>query len=984
MALTDNLVAYYKLDETSGTTAYDALGNFNGTNNGATINQTGKIGKSYDFDGINDYISNTGIFGSLSSFSFSAWINPDVVNVTQQNIFSQGTSNYPQPYDISLNQQTIRFVVGNSSQVSEISTGNIISSGNWYHIVCTYNSSTNALKIYVNNSTPTSGTNIRTFSYAGSSYLGRRADGNYFNGKIDECAIWNREITSSEVTELYNSGNGLTYPFVSIPTVTTTGVSSIGTTTATFEGNLTEIGDPNPATEMGFCYNLSGTPTISDNKLTTSPIEGSFSLAATGLASGAVYYVRAYATNIEGTTYGSQVVFYTKAEAPINFSSVEIHNRTAILSWNRSGGSERTLIRRKEGSYPISITDGTQVFFDYAETFEDSGLTADTTYYYRAWGWDLHSGYSSDYDELTITTLKEYLVETTSNNGTITRNDEGYDGYYEEGYNLILTSNPNEGFRFFYWSGEEIVYTTPLEINVTKNMSIIGNFIKPVENELIFPPYGTAISKEISGHREPIYKATMKVDTSDSFIYYMSIDGENWEEVTPNVEHTFINSGNNIRWKIVESEGLESRIYAVAIEYDITGPETPRFRGKITRKATSNDEYLTLSGKSIAMITTGINVIYSSAGSKKRSDILKEIIGKYFKDTITTKFIEEDTGEIEVNYDEVPFWSIVEEICTSGEYDAYIDVGMNFHYFPRGSKQNTMEAVVENVNLIQTSDYATDTEETYTKVRLYGSSNNSIPLIYTTESDTTNTKGNEKIYKINDNSVKTMDQAKYLAESTFEDIKQMPQIGSCKSLLLPSLMPGDKLFIANPQNGIAPQYFEIQSYQHNWSEDSAPVTSITIKKPAYSTSQIIKSQINFQYETVEAINPNDMDFSYIFDFKDNIGSHNGTYRKELEFSSSESGSICTKGALMSYGSGEWESPTIQLESPINKTEIKGSGNNLSSVSYFVSFDGGNNWVSLQQGTLTVPSSNTIKIKARIISSNSEVFAIGILYSMNRG
>jgi len=43
--LTDDLVSYYKLDETSGTTAVDSFGSNDGTVNGATVNQTGKIGK---------------------------------------------------------------------------------------------------------------------------------------------------------------------------------------------------------------------------------------------------------------------------------------------------------------------------------------------------------------------------------------------------------------------------------------------------------------------------------------------------------------------------------------------------------------------------------------------------------------------------------------------------------------------------------------------------------------------------------------------------------------------------------------------------------------------------------------------------------------------------------------------------------------------------------------------------------------------------
>lgn len=55
-----NLVAYYPLNETDGSTAYNkapaTLGTLNGSVTGATIGQQGKVGKAYSFDGVGDYI----------------------------------------------------------------------------------------------------------------------------------------------------------------------------------------------------------------------------------------------------------------------------------------------------------------------------------------------------------------------------------------------------------------------------------------------------------------------------------------------------------------------------------------------------------------------------------------------------------------------------------------------------------------------------------------------------------------------------------------------------------------------------------------------------------------------------------------------------------------------------------------------------------------------------------------------------------------
>jgi hypothetical protein len=395
MALKDNLVAYYKLDETSGTTATDSLGSYNGTNNGATINQGGKIGKAYDFDGSNDYISSNGVFSSLTSFSFSAWINPDVVNISQQEIFNQGTSNYPQPYDISLNNQTIRFVVGNSSQVSEISTGNVVSAGNWYHIVCTYNSSTNALKIYVNNGAPTTGTNSRSFSYAGSSYIGRRADAHYFNGRIDECAIWNKELTSTEVSELYNSGDGLTYPFVSTPTVTTGVASSIGTSSATVSGEVVSD-NGSTITERGICASKTSPPTTSDIKVTTTGTTGEFSCNLSGLDDDTTYYAKAYAINSEGTGYGDE----------INFTTEEL---TSLLFGPYQQAQSKS-IKYKDGT----ITAVTLVPLEIEGTFEYSA-TADGI------NWEVISKNVRHTFTNTGDNLKYKIREISSSDGEITQ-----------------------------------------------------------------------------------------------------------------------------------------------------------------------------------------------------------------------------------------------------------------------------------------------------------------------------------------------------------------------------------------------------------------------------------------------------------------------------------------------------------------------------------------------------------------------------------
>ena len=96
-----------------------------------------------------------------------------------------------------------------------------------------------------------------------------------------------------------------------IPELTTTTVSNIISTTAISGGNITSDGG-SEVSVRGVCWSTAQTPTIADNKTTDGTGIGAFSSNLSGLSTGTKYYVRAYATNVNGTGYGSAISFTTK------------------------------------------------------------------------------------------------------------------------------------------------------------------------------------------------------------------------------------------------------------------------------------------------------------------------------------------------------------------------------------------------------------------------------------------------------------------------------------------------------------------------------------------------------------------------------------------------------------------------------------------------------------------------------------------------
>ncbi len=119
-------------------------------------------------------------------------------------------------------------------------------------------------------------------------------------------------------------------PVANLPTVTTDYYLFVTTDSAMFVGTLTDEGDSD-VTTLGFCYNTTGAPTTSDN---ISYKTGSFNphiynLDLTSLTSNTVYYVRAYATNSEGTGYGeiltvNTVPVYTDNTMCLDFQPTDL------------------------------------------------------------------------------------------------------------------------------------------------------------------------------------------------------------------------------------------------------------------------------------------------------------------------------------------------------------------------------------------------------------------------------------------------------------------------------------------------------------------------------------------------------------------------------------------------------------------------------------------------------------------------------------
>ncbi|WP_159434575.1 MBG domain-containing protein, partial [Flavobacterium flevense] len=210
-------------------------------------------------------------------------------------------------------------------------SGILVSESVWHHIVYTagIESGNITTRVYLDGAeVATQNEGISTLSSI-TNYLigdGQTAGQHPLKGDMGLIRVYNKTLSSSEVTQNYNaeidrfttavlSSNSLMMTVNAIPAVvTTTTVSDITATGATFSSNVTADGGAS-VTERGFVYGTAANPTTSNTKVQDGTGTGTFSETINGLTAGTTYYVRTYAINSVGTSYGNEVSFTTSGEA---------------------------------------------------------------------------------------------------------------------------------------------------------------------------------------------------------------------------------------------------------------------------------------------------------------------------------------------------------------------------------------------------------------------------------------------------------------------------------------------------------------------------------------------------------------------------------------------------------------------------------------------------------------------------------------------
>jgi len=214
--------------------ANDTTGNgYNGTVSGATLttDRFGNSNRAYSFNGTSDFIYvPTSPITTDNPFTISSWIYVNSTN-TDFPIVALGDNGTQTLNELSFSVYPTNNLTAETPGANDItSTGATITMGQWVHAVVVHNATgytTSNFQFYLNGIEYTSNTNDGTndpFSLNNYFSIGRNHGGgnsSFANGNIDDIAIYNRALSSTEIQQLYNlpnpqiSINGLiaSYPF---------------------------------------------------------------------------------------------------------------------------------------------------------------------------------------------------------------------------------------------------------------------------------------------------------------------------------------------------------------------------------------------------------------------------------------------------------------------------------------------------------------------------------------------------------------------------------------------------------------------------------------------------------------------------------------------------------------------------------------------------------------------------------------------------
>jgi hypothetical protein len=158
--------------------------------------------EAMSFNGTDQYVEAPfNLPSNTTSFSVSMWVNTTSFS-TSQILIDNRDSGFD-GYNCFIASNTINFRINGTDTSVSTSSLNV---NNWFHLALTYDGST--AKIYLNSGTPTEQALTTTLNINNVTRIGaisQSAASTFFNGKMDEVAIFNTALSANKIQQIYDA-----------------------------------------------------------------------------------------------------------------------------------------------------------------------------------------------------------------------------------------------------------------------------------------------------------------------------------------------------------------------------------------------------------------------------------------------------------------------------------------------------------------------------------------------------------------------------------------------------------------------------------------------------------------------------------------------------------------------------------------------------------------------------------------------------------
>ncbi|HEX8204576.1 MAG TPA: LamG-like jellyroll fold domain-containing protein, partial [Solirubrobacteraceae bacterium] len=375
----DGPVGYWRLGETSGTTAFDQMAVNPATYSGVALGAGSLLNSDLDraatFGG--SAFARTAASSSLElggALSLEAWIKP--TSIPTAGSFASVLTK-PEAYSIQFNGPRLEFtIIQNGTRRRLQAPAGAIVAGQTYHVLATYDGTQQ--RLYLN------GQLVASIALTGAASPGWGGlhigswDGTmeFFRGTIDEVAVYNKMLTGLQAKQHYDQGVATA---VGVPTPTSLTATAISGSTV----NVTWL--DNSANETGFVLERSTNSTFT-SPTAISLAAGTQSYSDTGRAAGTTYWYRVRAITATDTSAWSNVASATTQSvpaAPSGLTATASSPTQVNVAWTDNATNESGFVLQRSTSSDFATGVTSIGMSANATSYSDTGRTAGTTYWYR-------------------------------------------------------------------------------------------------------------------------------------------------------------------------------------------------------------------------------------------------------------------------------------------------------------------------------------------------------------------------------------------------------------------------------------------------------------------------------------------------------------------------------------------------------------------------------------------------------------------------